>query len=152
MNDFEKEKSRTAKNVNRTFAGCGISIILIIGLTTFGVTKMCSNNDNNYYNTNKVSNEEIKPNSYQIISTVFIGNPTQSEIQPMLETILRNYNKPINDDEIMKFANGLLVMRKDSKIGITEMQILKHMYQHFDSKIDMAGQLALSSSLLEMYK
>ena len=79
----------------------------------------------------------------------FEGYPEVSEIKPMLEAVMDNYSFPKTDDTRLKVGNMLVVLRKASAVGVTEMQILKHIYQHGSNKISLPDQAGLSATLLE---
>jgi hypothetical protein len=88
--------------------------------------------------------------AYEKIHIAFEGMPEISVVKPMLEDVMKRSNIEITNDNILKCANVLVVLRKDSKIGVTEMQILKHMYQNGRSSgMDYANQAAVSSFLIE---
>lgn len=93
-----------------------------------------------------------EPDPYEKIHIAFEGMPEISELKPMLEDVMKRSNMEINNDNILKCANVLVVLRQNSKIGITEMQILKHMYQNGSSNMDYATQSAMSSLILEKTK
>lgn len=88
---------------------------------------------------------------YEIIRVSFDGYPDKNEVQPMLEDVMKRYSYTIDRDNILKVANILVTLKKMSKIGVTEMEILKHMYQKA-SLNDLATQAALSATILETTK
>lgn len=46
----------------------------------------------------------------------------------------------------------LVALRKESAVGVTEMEILKHMYQNGDASKDIKMQAAESMLILEQTK
>ncbi len=88
---------------------------------------------------------------YEIIRVTFTGYPDKEEVQPMLEEVMRRYDFSINRDNILKVSNMLSVLKGKSLVGVSEMQILKHIYQKaiFD---DLATQAAYSATILEQSK
>lgn len=88
---------------------------------------------------------------YDIILTTFEGGPIKSEVQPMLESVMATYKYEITRENIIKVANMLLELRQASKVGVTEMDILKHIYQK-GSVNDLSVQAAISATFLEKTK
>ncbi|MEZ0485404.1 hypothetical protein [Fibrella aquatica] len=78
-----------------------------------------------------------------------MGNPRQEVIKPLVELVLRRHKTPLTRENILGLANGLVVMRKDSKSGVTEIAILRHMAKTGSSRLTLAQQLGLSATLLE---
>lgn len=89
---------------------------------------------------------------YEKICFVFIGKPSKSKVQPLLEAVMKKYNLPVNNENIMKAASCVLTLRKQSSIGITEMEILRHMYKQGSNKLKFPDQAAISAVLLEKSK
>lgn len=104
-------------------------------------------------NTSKIGTIKISSDDpYEKICYVFVGKPNKSKVQPLLEAVMKKHNLAVNNENIMKAASCLLTLRKKSTIGITEMEILKHMYQKGTSKLTFPDQAAISSVLLEKSK
>lgn len=80
---------------------------------------------------------------------VFTGRPDKEDIEPQLEAVMNLYNIPITDDNLLKIANMLYVLKKESKVGVTELQILKNIYQTGYTGNTLEYQAALSATLLE---
>ena len=89
---------------------------------------------------------------YQKIHIAFEGMPEIEKVKPLLDAVMERYNIVINNDNVLKCANVLVVMKNNSKIGVTEMDILKHMYQTGNSSVDYATQAAISATYLEQTK
>lgn len=89
---------------------------------------------------------------YKVIHMAFDGFPDKEDIQPMLEAVMKRYNIPTTNDNILKVGNILVVLRKESNVGVTEMEILKHIYQKGSSAITLPEQAGISSVLLEQSK
>lgn len=96
--------------------------------------------------------EEKQTTPYEKIEIVFDGHPTKEEIQPMLESVLDKYHLNVNDENILKLGDVLLTLKKSSKLGVTEMEILKHMYQHGSNGVELYQQAAISATYLETTK
>lgn len=93
-----------------------------------------------------------KLTSYEIMESAFVDYPTESEIKPMMESVMKTYSMQITEDNLLKVANMLVSLRKNSKVGVTEMDILKHIYQNKTSNVPLAEQAAISFTYLEMSK
>jgi len=94
--------------------------------------------------------EEKDP--YEIMEVAFEGYPEISKIKPMLEAVLEKYDLPKTDEYRLKVGSMLVSLRKESVLGVTEMEILKHIYQHGSNKISLPFQAAISATLLESRK
>lgn len=103
-----------------------------------------------------LSDEDIsstgQPNAYEMMHTVFVGNPEISVIKPLIEKILKMYSLPNTEEYRLKISSAVLSLRKSSAIGVTEMDILKHTYQNGDVTISLPDQLGYSSFFLEKNK
>ena len=88
---------------------------------------------------------------YEVIHTAFEGFPDIDKVKPMLEAVMKYNNVPINNDRILKSANVLVGLKNDSKVGVTEMEILKDMYQNRRDK-DYVTSAAMSAVFLETTK
>jgi len=89
---------------------------------------------------------------YEVIHIAFEGFPDKEEVQPMLEAVMKRYGMTVTNDNIIKVGNMLVTLRQDSKVGVTEMEILKHIYQKGSSSITLPEQAGVSSVLLEQSK
>jgi DNA-directed RNA polymerase subunit RPC12/RpoP len=96
--------------------------------------------------------EKSTQDPYEVMSTIFIGNPQKEQVQPLMDAVLRKYRYELTDDMRLKVANMLFSLRKESAVGVTEMDILKHIYQRGSSDIGLADQAAISSVALESTK
>ena len=89
---------------------------------------------------------------YEVIHIAFEGFPDKEDVQPMLEAVMKRYNMTVTNDNIIKVGNMLVTLRQDSKVGVTEMEILKHIYQKGSSSLTLPEQAGISSVLLEQSK
>jgi hypothetical protein len=89
---------------------------------------------------------------YNIIEGAFEGRPSKGDVQPMLESVMKTYKMEITDNNIMAVGSMLVDLRKASKIGVTEMAILKHIYQKGSSALSLPQQAAISATILEKTK
>lgn len=90
--------------------------------------------------------------AFEKIHIAFEGMPEIEKVKPILEAVMTRYNIVINNDNVLKCANVLVTMKNESKIGVTEMEVLKHMYQRGSSGVDYATQAAISATYLEQTK
>lgn len=71
------------------------------------------------------SGNNKKLTAYEMMENAFVGNPSQSKIQPLMESVLEKYGKSINEDNLERAASVLVSLRKESKVGVTEMDVFK---------------------------
>lgn len=90
--------------------------------------------------------------SYEMMHTVFEGTPEIEEFKPMLDEVMTNYGYEINEKNLNSVGSALLELKKASKVGVTEMEILKHIYQKGTTEISFADQAGISAASLEMTK
>ena len=105
---------------------------------------------------NSITESELKNkttvDAYVIITGSFEGNPSKSQVQPMLEDVMKSHGLEITDENINKTSSALVSMRLDSKIGVTEMEILKHVYQNGSPDQPLPTDIAISAYYLEKTK
>lgn len=108
----------------------------------------------------KIANEYLLHNgnpgnpdeAFQKIHIAFEGMPDVERVQPLLEEVMKSYKIVINNENVMKCANVLVTMKNQSKVGVTEMDILKNVYQTGSTEFDYPTQVAISATLLEKSK
>ena len=98
------------------------------------------------------SSENTQPNAYGMMEVAFEGNPSTNEIQPMMEEVMKNYKLEVNEENLQKVASMLVSLRKESKVAVTEMEILKNIYQKGDRNVPLTTQAAISLMNLEQTK
>ena len=98
------------------------------------------------------SSENTQPSAYEMMEVAFEGNPSTSEIQPMMEEVMKNYELEVNEENLQKVASMLVSLRKESKVAVTEMEILKNIYQKGDRNVPLTTQAAISLMNLEQTK
>ena len=129
-----------------------IAILILVAFLT-----SCSSNSSpdssssssSTYSSSENSSNVAEKDPYEIMHIAFEGYPEVSEIKPRLEAVMDNYSFPKTDDNRLMVGNMLVALRKASAVGVTEMQILKHIYQHGSNKISLPDQAGLSATLLE---
>ncbi len=89
---------------------------------------------------------------YDVIEGAFENSPKKSKVQPMLEEIMRVHGVEVTDRNINKVASALVAMRMASLVGVTEMDILKHVYQKGSPDQSIQVDIANSATLLEKTK
>jgi len=157
----EEEKKKANK---------GCSAILIIAVAILGVwyftksedkKEVASSSPDQYQNNSttstpssaSASNSEIADKDpYEVIHIAFEGFPDKEEVQPIMEAVIKRYNMTITNDNILKVGNMLVVLKKESKVGVTEMDILKHIYQKGSASVTLPEQAGISSTILEVTK
>lgn len=111
-----------------------------------------SNSTTPSYSTPERTSSSNEKDPYEMMQVAFEGSPEISKIKPMLEAVLEKYNLPKTDEYRLKVGSMLVSLRKASAVGVTEMEILKHIYQNGSNKISLPDQAGLSATLLETSK
>lgn len=81
---------------------------------------------------------------YEMMSSVFIGNPSIAEIRPIVEGILKKYNLPLTDEYRLKVGSMALSLRKQDNGRVPEMQLLRHILTYGSDKISLPDQAGYS--------
>lgn len=95
---------------------------------------------------------ENADDAFEKVHIAFEGMPDKDKVKALLETVMNRYNIVINNDNVLKVSNVLVVFKNESKVGVTEMDILKHIYQNGTTDVDYPTQAAISASILEEIK
>lgn len=106
-----------------------------------------SSNTSSIINTAKSSEE-----AYEMLHVVFYGKPELETIKKLMGAVMAKYNIEENYENLNRCGSALLSMRNSSAVGVTEMEILKHMYQHGDVSQKFPNQVAISATILEQIK
>lgn len=85
---------------------------------------------------------------YEMMSSVFVGNPSIAEIRPIVEGILKKYNLPLTDEYRLKVGSMALELRKKDNGRVTEMQLLRHILTYGSNKISLPNQAGYSYVIL----
>jgi hypothetical protein len=91
-------------------------------------------------------------NAYEKIHIAFEGMPDKNVVKPLLESVMKRYKIIINNKNVEGCANVLVLQKNESKIGVSEMEILKDMYQNGDSNNTFPEQAVYSALYLEKTK
>lgn len=94
------------------------------------------------------SSDFVGADPYELMNSVFIGNPEISEIKPLVEGVLKKYSLSATDEYRLKVGSMLVSLRKHNEGKITEMELLKHIYQHGSNRISLPDQAGFSATIL----
>lgn len=94
-------------------------------------------------NTGKSSAE-----AYDMLHVVFEGKPEPEAIKKLMSAVMAKYNIEENYENLNRCGSALLSMKNSSAISITEMEILKDMYQNGDASQSFPSQAAISATIL----
>lgn len=108
--------------------------------------------ENNYTPSPAVQTPIIEKDAYELMEVAFEGYPSKSDVQPMLEDVMKRYDMEVNNENLTKAANVLVTMKNDSKVGVTEMEILKRVYQKGNNYEDYVTNVARAAVFLEITK
>lgn len=157
---------QNSKDAKTGTTGCIVLVVVIgLGYGLFNYLNTPNTNESTTPNTDtststpteSPSNSATYPSSslpsdpYEVIHTAFEGFPDIGKVKPMLEAVMKYTNVPITNDRVLKSANVLVAFKNDSKVGVTEMEILKDMYQNRRDK-DYVTSAAMSAVFLETTK
>lgn len=132
-----KKNSYARNNVHKTVPMRKLLLLFILS----GSLMSCANEA-------QIANEE-KPPAYEQFHDVFRGSPEVQDIQNLMDAILDQYQMEKNELNKQKFGSALLKMQQISPTGITEMEIMKYMYQHPDTSLSLPTAIATATAILE---
>lgn len=141
-----QEKKASSKTQGCIF---GIVILLLCGYLLFSFFKSCGKTQDKPKDEFSLTTQE---DAYKKIETIFKGSVIKKDIQPMLEDVMTRYKIAINNENLLKTASKLIYMSNKSKVNVTEMDILKHMYQYGNSNETFDSQLLKSFGITETIK
>lgn len=95
---------------------------------------------------------ELEKDPYEMMHVAFEDSPEIDKIKPLIEAVMDNYTLPKTNENKLKVGSMLVSLRKASAVGVTEMEILKHIYQHGSNQISLPDQAAISMNYLETNK
>ncbi|MBE9597993.1 hypothetical protein [Pedobacter sp. MC2016-24] len=87
--------------------------------------------------------------AYEMLHVVFEGNPDKKVLKKLISVMMAKQNIEENYENLNRCGSVFLSMKNSSAIGVTEMQILKHMYQVGDATQTFPNQAAISAVLVE---
>jgi hypothetical protein len=119
---------------------------------TVSSSSSSNSNTNSTYKTPERTRSVTMKDPYEMMHVAFEGSPEISKIKPMLEAVIEKYDLPKTDEFRLKVSSMLVSLRKASETGVTELEILKHIYQHGSNNISLPDQAGLSATLLETSK
>jgi 16S rRNA C1402 N4-methylase RsmH len=94
-------------------------------------------------------NNIAQKSAYKKMEIAFVGKPRESEIKPILDKIIIFHGAELNENNRERSASVLITLRKSSKNGITEMDILRQMNADGVNQFSFPEQAAISFTLLE---
>ncbi|MBN4051450.1 hypothetical protein JYU16_01405 [bacterium AH-315-M05] len=94
-------------------------VVLILIITSCG-----TNNDTSDSGKKR---SPSKSEAIEMLESVFIGSFSQREIQEKMDAVMTLYKLPLNGENYLKTGNTLTSLRKSSKKGVSEMDIITHM-------------------------
>ncbi len=136
-----------------------ISVIILCILFVFGVILglLSSDGQENFQKgrekgqTTESEDAIDQMSSLERMEVAFIGNPSPEEIKHSLDQALKLYGTEITEENYNRAGSVLVALRKESKTGVTEMEILEYMIQSYVEDINMSFQdiAAISFTALE---
>lgn len=135
-----------------TFKFNSIAILVLLAFLNSCSSNSSSNSStigsSSYSSSTSSSNIAAEKDPYEIMNVAFVGNPQISEIKPLMESVMDNYNLPQTNENKLKVGSMLVALRKSNTVGVTEMDILKHIYRYGSNKLTLPEQAGISSTLL----
>jgi maltose-binding protein MalE len=123
--------------------------IMILVLST---AIACSSNDQSQSSTTSSTSTTDSEDPYYMMHIAFEGMPEIEEFKPMLDAVMERYGIESNRENLLKVGNVLVTLRKESKVGVTEAELLKHIYQRGSSQVTFPEQAGASAVILEKTK
>ena len=65
--------------------------------------------------------------AFEMLPIVFEGNPSLESVKKLLSAVMDKYHLEINYENINRCGSAVLGLRQASAVGVTEMDLLKHM-------------------------
>lgn len=151
-NNYQSQETIDAKNNNKK-----IYPTTEITDSTYNEYKKILQETDESSNRHNITTQSTKSTNelYEKIHIAFEGEPEIEKIKPLLEAVMVNYKLPITYENIEEVGDCLVYLRQHSKVGVTEMDILKHIYQKGTNNLnlkndeDFKRQAAFSFSQLE---
>ena len=103
-------------------------------------------------NSKEVKNIPSKSEAIAMLQSVFIGTYSKQEIEENMGAVMTFYKVPITGENYLKAGNTLASLRKSSKKGVSEMDIIIHMIKADSGwkNISFDEQASKSARVLEM--
>ncbi|MEE1884381.1 hypothetical protein [Pedobacter flavus] len=108
----------------------------------------CDTNDRNNQTVNEFKMESAA-DGYHLLHVAFQNEPEAESIKKFVDPILKRHGHDIDFDNINRLGSMMIGIRKRSAVGVTEMDVLKHMYQNGSSNNTLIEQAAISAFYLE---
>lgn len=136
--------------------------LLIFIITSASILYSCRNNESSMDSSQSgtmnsdassiVNTGKSSAETYDMLHVVFEGKPEPEAIKKLMSAVMAKYNIEENYENLNRCGSALLSMKNSSAISITEMEILKDMYQNGDASQSFPSQAAISATILEQTK
>jgi len=90
--------------------------------------------------------------AFEMLPVVFEGNPSLESVKKLLSGVMDKYHLEVSYENINRCGSAVLSLREASAMGVTEMEVLKHMYQEGDESLSFPNQAGVSATILEAYR
>jgi len=120
-------------------------IILMLIFTSCGTNSSDSK-------AKEVKNAPSKSEAITMLQSVFIGSHSKQDIEENMSAVMTFYKVPITGENYLRTGNTLASLRKSSKKGVTEMDIIIHMIKADSGwkNISFDEQASKSARVLEI--
>ncbi|MBN1915681.1 hypothetical protein JW796_01630 [Candidatus Dojkabacteria bacterium] len=100
---------------------------------------------------NNDSKDQEETSALEMMEVAFEGGYSQSEIKEKLDEAMTLYALEINEENYSKAGSALIALRKESKTGVTEMDILDFMIEMYAEDVNMSfpDAAGLAAGMLE---
>jgi len=86
--------------------------------------------------------------AFEMLPIVSEGNPSLESVKKLLSDVMDKYHLEVNYENINRCGSAVLSLREASAVGVTEMELLKHMYQEGDDRLSFPEQAGVSATIL----
>jgi len=132
------------------FRKCHTLILITVSISLIS----CNENKATKQNTSAISTFKSGSleDGYEILHLIFQDQPDIESIKKLADPVLTQHGLDISYKNLETLGSALLGLRQRSAVGVTEMEILKHMYQNGSHDNDFLKQVAISAFYLEQNK
>lgn len=113
---------------------------------------LISTNDEPDQTSDIVDTGKSADEAFEMLPVVFEGNPSLESVKKLLSAAMDKYHLEVNYENINRCGSAVLSLREASAVGVTEMELLKHMYQQGDESLSFPNHAGVSATILEAYK
>lgn len=133
----------------KTFIKVFFALAIVIFLAKIFSNAVSKKDEPVAYDDKSSSYKEQTP-AYEQFHVVFKGEPEVQDIQKLMDAILDQYQMEKTELNKHKFGSALLKMQQTSPTGVSEMQIMKYMYQNSDASTPLPTAIGKAAYILEM--